>query len=385
MPPPPRVLLIGYRRAPCEALASLEVPYVLWADRRRRPPGATHVHVEPIPTGRAALRETAETLRRLGPFTHVIAATEAAVVAAGGARRTFGARASPTSTVLRCADKLVMKRYLRAAGIPMTDFRDGNQPIGERELFETLGSPVVVKTRTGSGSRDIAFAADAETLRAIPRRNRILERFVRAEEASVETFVRDGRPCFESLTEYRVKAEVNVVPAQPAPELERAIRDLNRRVIHALRIRWGVTHLELYLTGRGPLFGEIALRPPGGYIMDLLRLAYGFDAWQAFIAIELELPFEFPQHLAPAAAAAIVLHPGPGRVVRVAGLDRVRAHPCVHDVELRVKERDLVKTRRSTGEHVGRVLLRAERRDELLAAVDDVRRRLVIEVDQAGA
>ena len=35
----------------------------------------------------------------------------------------------------------------------------------------------------------------------------------------------------------------------------------------------------------GLLFGEIALRPPGGYIMNAMHHAYGFDPWAAFVAM----------------------------------------------------------------------------------------------------
>lgn len=52
---------------------------------------------------------------------------------------------------------------------------------------------------------------------------------------------------------------------------------MNHQVIKALNIKWGLTHLEYYGDRNGELFGEIALRPTGGYIMELIKCAYDFD------------------------------------------------------------------------------------------------------------
>ena len=38
--------------------------------------------------------------------------------------------------------------------------------------------------------------------------------------------------------------------------------------------------MEVFLGEEGPVFGEIAARPPGGYLMDLIPRAYGFDPWE---------------------------------------------------------------------------------------------------------
>ncbi len=380
-PPPlatPRVVVVGYRRGLCAALERLGVPFALWHPARRAKASAVAHCVSQIGRSPRRVREAAERLAPGGPFTHVIAGTESAVVPAAMLRRPLGARRTPVARVLRCHDKLRMKRHLAGHGIPMTEFRGGGEATAEQLLAE-LGSPVVVKARTSSGGRGIAFARDPETLRAIPRRGRYYEKFVAGEEASVESFVHRGRIGFTNVTRYLAKGHVNLLPWHPAPEAEAELLDLNQRVIEALRIEWGMTHLEVFLTDGGLLFGEIALRPPGGYIMDLLDLAYGGDAWGALVAVELDRQPAFPGPTR-AACAAIVLHPGASTVHAVRGLDAVRRHPCVVDARIKVRPGDEIAPRAGVGQDVGRVLLRAGGHEELLAAIERIQRQLVIEI-----
>ncbi len=380
-----RVLVVGFRKGLCAALARRGVPFALWNATPRPRSKAVASCVSPVGRAPQRVRAAAEQLAPSGPFTHVIAGTESAVVPAAILRRKLGARQSPVSRVLRCHDKLAMKQHLAKHGVPMTAFRsagargENEDGAAQEQVLAELGSPVVVKIRTSSGGRGISFARDAEALRAIPRRGRFFEKFVDAEEASIESFIHRGRIGFTNVTRYLTKGHVNLVPADLAPDLHAELLDLNRRVIEALRIEWGMTHLEVFLAPEGPLFGEIALRPPGGYIMELLDLAYGGDAWAAFAAVELGEPPAFPS-AARSACAVIILHPGAGKVLAVQGLEAVRGHPAVVDARVRVSPGDAVAPRTGVGQDVGRVLLRAADRSELLSAIEFVDRKLAIAI-----
>ncbi len=375
-----RVLLMGYRAAAGRALKELGVPFVVWSETELKvSPSGARVHTAPFGRTGPESRRRAAALSGMGPFTHVIAGTESSVVAASHARRVLGARLSKHTTAHRCHDKLAMKTTLREHGIPMADFVDGNRESDWSRLHDRLGSPLVVKNRKNAGGFGIDLV-HADERPSVPLRHRIVERFVDAPEASVESFVVDGSIVFENVTEYYRKRHVNIVPAPREVDRPDGVRRISRQVIESLEISWGVTHMETFLTPAGPLFGEIALRPPGGFIMDLLKLAYGFDAWRGFVSVELGLPFDFPA--APVAcAAAVVLHPGAGRVTRIAGLDAIRDHPNVVRARLRIAAGERVESRRSVSKNVGHVLLRAPDRDALLAAIDDVETTLEIEIE----
>jgi len=172
---------------------------------------------------------------------------------------------------------------------------------------------------------------------------------------------------------------VNFVPAAFDAGLTAAIQALNRRVIESLKIRWGITHLEVYLTQKGPLFGEIALRPPGGYIMNALRHAWGFDPWAAFVAMELDEPFDFPD--SPRAYTAVeVLHPGAGRVTAVKGERLVRDNPAIREFRLKVGPGDCIRPREGVGQDTGHLLHASDSPAARLELHRTFRRQFAIEV-----
>lgn len=365
-----RVLVVGPRPGLLNVLDDMSVPYGVWTNRppagRKSTRGADFVHVAPFGSGEDVARRESDVIADRGAFTHVIAGTQAAVMPAAVARRRLGARLSVKTTVLRCHDKLYMKRHLHERGVPMTAFMDAGSGLDAADIGKQLGFPVVIKPRTESGGRGIEFIGDEASLARARRRGRIFESFVDAPEVSVESLVNGGSILFVSTTEYAVKGHVNLVPAGIDEETRAEMLALNRTVIEALRIQWGMTHAEMYRTADGLLFGEIALRPPGGYIMNLVQETWGFDAWRAFVSVELDQPVTFPDNTR-AHAAAIVLHPGEGTVAAIHGYDSVLAHPAVVDARLRVGVGDVVGPRPGVGVDVGYIVLRAATR----AALDD--------------
>lgn len=207
---------------------------------------------------------------------------------------------------------------------------------------------------------------DPEALRS---RGRMAERFVTGAEASVESFVHDGKIVWSSTTLYWRPKHVNVVPSGLPPERLEEVLAANAAALEALAVSWGMTHLELFLTENGCVVGEVGLRPPGGYIMRCLALAYGFDPWDAFCAVELgEVP-PLPDGSRSVPTAVIVLHPGEGRVEEIRGLEAVRSHPAHVDTKVKVAVGDRIEPRVGVGDDVGRVFLQAATHEELDAAI----------------
>ncbi|MGB5638871.1 MAG: hypothetical protein WBM63_07110, partial [Sedimenticolaceae bacterium] len=179
--------------------------------------------------------------------------------------------------------------------------------------------------------------------------------YVSAPEASIESFVNDSRIHFTNTTRYLEKGHVNLVPSAFDDALQESLLALNRRVIGALKIDWGITHLEVYLADDGLLFGEIALRPPGGYIMGAMKYAYEFDPWAAWVAMELDEGFDFPDRVS-AYSCVDIFHPGAGQVVAIQGDDLVRQHPGTREFRLKVQPGDKTSTRQGAGQDIGHLL-----------------------------
>jgi biotin carboxylase len=238
---------------------------------------------------------------------------------------------------------------------------------------------VVKKSRKSSGGKTLQIIHRESDLLLQHGNRNILEKFVSAPEASIESFINNGSIRFTNITGYHEKGVVNFVPAAFDTALTAAIQSLNRRIIEALKIRWGITHLEVYLTQKGLLFGEIALRPPGGYIMNALRHAWGFDPWAAFVAMELDEPFDFPD--SPRAYTAVeVFHPGAGQVTAIKGEALLREHPATREFHLKVSPGDLIRPRLGLGQDTGHLLHASDSPAARLELQNTFRQQFAIEV-----
>jgi biotin carboxylase len=376
-----RVLVIGPRRGLVEALRRRRIPFSVWQEKPGPAwSGAERLVASPLWKSTDRIKQTVRREFTGTSCTHVIAGTEAAIYPAAIARRQLGTRKSEATTALRCRDKLAMKEYLREFDVPMTQFLAESAAADAAEVFARLGTPVVRKSRKSSGGRTLEILHRERDLVLRHGNRNILERYVAAPEASIESFINGGSIRFTNITGYHEKGYVNFVPAALDRETEGAIEALNRRVIAALKIRWGITHLEVYLADTGVLFGEIALRPPGGYIMNALRHAWGFNPWEAFLAMELDEPFAFPAR--PRAYTAVeVLHPGPGTVTAIRGESRLRAHPAMREFRLKIRPGDRVAPRGSVGEDTGYLLHASASPAARLALHATFRRQFAIKIE----
>jgi biotin carboxylase len=374
-----RVLLIGPRQAIVDVLRKRQIPFSIWQDKQiSHWPDAEKLVTSPLWKSTDRIRQTIRKEFAGNHFTHVIAGTEAAIYPAALSRCMLGARRSETTTALRCRDKLAMKEYLCDFGVPMTRFLAESAATGAAAVFAELGCPVVKKSRKASGGKTLQIIHQESELVLQHGNRNILEKYVCAPEASIESFINNGCIRFTNVTGYHEKGLVNFVPAAFDPELCTAIQTLNRRVIETLKIRWGITHLEVYLTQKGLLFGEIALRPPGGYIMNALHHAYDFDPWAAFIAMELDEPFAFPDN--PLAyTAVVVFHPGAGRVTAIKGAELLRNHPATREFHLKVGPGDHIRPRASVGQDTGHLLYASDSPAARLDLLDTFRQQFRIE------
>lgn len=376
-----RVLVIGPRLGLVEVLRKRRIPFSIWQEKQASGwPDAEKLLTSPLWKTSNRVKQTIRDAFDATHCTHIIAGTEAATYPAAIARRLLGARYSKITTALRCRDKLAMKQYLCDFGVPMTKFMAESAATDTAGVFEALGCPVVRKSRKSSGGKTLQIIHRENDLVLKHGNRNILEKYVSAPEASIETFINNGKIRFTSITEYHEKGFVNFVPAAFDAALSGAIQDLNRSVIEALKIRWGITHLEVYLTKNGPLFGEIALRPPGGYIMNAIRYAYDFNPWEAFVAMELDEPFDFPDR--PLAYTAVeIFHPGAGLVTSVKGESPLREHPSTREYRLKIRPGDRIPRRESVGQDTGHILHASDSPAARLELHNAFRQQFAIEVD----
>jgi hypothetical protein len=353
------ILITGYRQQLAKAIYKLGIPYSIVSEKSIKtiPPGVDEIVIMPLAKIHPELGVKGLGIKHTP--THVIAGTEAGVFPAAALRRAYNARRSSETLLTRCTDKTAMKKYLSTHNIPMASFVTHRRGLTAEEVVDKLGLPVVVKDRKNSGGRNVVIAKSLEELRPLLAPQRLYETFLDASEGSIESFVQGGKIIFSSLTEYHTSKVANIVPAgYPADEVGR-IKALNHQVIKALNIKWGLTHLEYYRDGDGELFGEVALRPPGGYIMELIERAYDFDPWDIFVKLELGLQVDSLPAKHSRVCGTVLLHPGEGTVKTVSQPNKTD-YPTLLKASIKVKEGDHIDPRHGVGEDVGHCIFTAK-------------------------
>jgi hypothetical protein len=96
-------------------------------------------------------------------------------------------------------------------------------------------------------------------------------------------------------------------------ELLPRIHKMNEAVLNALGLKDGTAHLELFRTAADELvFCEVASRPPGGAIPQVIQWQYGFDIVEAQIRIDAGLPVSLGRTTATGTCGFLSFYPGGG-------------------------------------------------------------------------
>src|SRR5581483_7887260 len=204
-------------------------------------------------------------------------------------------------------DKLALRRRLAAEGIPGPRFAAARTAADIRAFFAAGTTEAVLKPADSAGSTAVfRVRSEEEAIAALPSALRwsfsgeaILEEFIAGAEFSVEAVVRNGITHVAGIVEKATLPDCFVeyrhiiagdLPAADRSELRTATAD----VVGALGVRDAVIHAEFRHDGARFVVIEIAVRPAGGLIPDLLRLATGYDLYRAQAAVALGLDPEPP-------------------------------------------------------------------------------------------
>ena len=205
-------------------------------------------------------------------------------------------------TALRFTNKYMMRKTLRekfAAHLPESRYFETAADAVRFFQASPPGSHYVVKPINSQGSRGVFIldrrAANAEeqiyaAFAESQERGVLLEDFISGTEYSAETFVRDGKVHNLTLTKKYHYAqnpcidERNTFLGDVSPELEKAIFDLNERIIQAMGLPFGNTHAE-YMVHKNQIYlMEIAARSAGGSIgSKIIPYLTGFDCMAALL------------------------------------------------------------------------------------------------------
>jgi biotin carboxylase len=309
----------------------------------------------------------------------------------------------PSATAVAAArDKPVQRDRLAAAGVPVPGFEVVGSPAAAVTAAGRLGLPVVVKPVSGTGSvgvrlctgaAEVAAAAAAildrrHNERGIPEPARLLvEELAVGPEFSVELF----NGAVVGVTRKYLGSPPAFVetghdfPAALPEAAERALAGTALAALRALGLRWGPAHVELRLTGASPVVIEVNPRLAGGFIPELIRLAWGIDL------VALTLAAVVGEEARPAcsrrAAAAIrfLLATGEGTLASVLGREDAAREPGVASVEIYTPVAGVVRRQGDFRDRLGHVISTAATTALAAGIAERARDAIRLVVQPAGA
>lgn len=252
-------------------------------------------------------------------------------------REDLGLRGMSVDTVQGFRDKPLMRERVQAAGLRVPRTVRVRTVAEARAAIRVVGYPAILKPVDGAGGADTHRVDDEEgfegalaSMAHVPEAT--VEEFIDGDEFTYETLCVDGRIVYESVCRYEpgvlvarrnewISPIIHAFRSTDLPELRGGV-ELGRAAVAALGMGTGVSHMEWFRKPDGTaIFGEIACRPPGANMVDLMNYADDQDLYRDWAAavVHGRVPARPPR---PWSAAIVFKRAeGRGRIQRVDGLD----------------------------------------------------------------
>ena len=195
-------------------------------------------------------------------------------------------------------DKALMKRRAQLGGIRVGIFEEAHDKDDVirflKRVNQTLlkldgdpNDPIHLKAFDKAGCLGHRVIRTPDEVDTIPEEEFpvLMESHLDGWEFAVEAWIHNGKIAFLNISEYVTLGYSVFVPA--TPDLEKYREQITREIeklIKTFDIEFGFIHPEYFVTSDSTMyFGEVAYRPPGFKVFELLERAYGFNAYQALI------------------------------------------------------------------------------------------------------
>lgn len=267
----------------------------------------------------------------------VLSNWEPLVILAARLRERFGLPGMSLDTVRGFRDKQLMKERVAAAGLRVPRSARARTEKEAWAAAERIGYPLVLKPIAGAGSADTHRCDSAKDLEAALARTRrvpevSIEEYVLGEEFTFDTVCVGGEPVFENVAQYlpkpiEARSEEWISPViitvrdLAQPKLQKGI-ELGRKVLGALGMGDGFTHMEWFLTPGGEaVFGEIACRPGGARLVDQMNYTCDIDLFREWARVVCHRRFEAQAVRKYNCGIVFKRAKGRGRITRIVGLE----------------------------------------------------------------
>ena len=374
------VALLGWAPGAVDAVDRFDRRYVVvapdWAEEYCREHGIPFVPWNFERLNDRSL-EIAETLRDMGVDV-AIPLFEETVEWAGAINSMLMDNPTLYGQSLLLRDKALMKRRAQLGGIRVGIFEEAHERDDVvrflKRVNQTLlkldgdpNDPIHLKAFDKAGCLGHRVISTPDEVDTIPDEEFpvLMESHLDGWEFAVEAWVHDGKIVFLNISEYVRLGYSVFVPA--SPELEKYRPEITRqleKLIKTFDIKFGFVHPEYFVTSDGEMyFGEVAYRPPGFKVFELLERAYGFNAYQALVlsfdpkTTTEEIEAFFPREVVDATghAGCFGVYPRRRVVSELEIPEETEDHPYFESHELTAPLEETVTKRTAFGTHWGLV------------------------------
>ena len=281
----------------------------------------------------------------------------------------------PAAAVAASVDKAVFRRLLHTLQLPRYGSVAGVPGPRLAARARMLRFPVLVKPVDSSGSRGVEQvhgpagfeAAFARSVAFSPSGRLVVEEYVEGRHLSVEALVVDGAVAFHAVTArvvtpppYWVTA-CHRTPAALPPGTDDHLVAMLTAVCGALDYRNGPLTADAVLGADGELYlVEMAARPGGNGLSELIESAYGVDLVAGAVALATGGTPQLSAHPPRHRAAVMLASEQAGQVLAVDGVERARALPEVERLYLFAGQGTVVRAYEQAGHKLGYAILRAD-------------------------
>ncbi|HEX2292309.1 MAG TPA: hypothetical protein VHH55_03290 [Gaiellaceae bacterium] len=401
------MLFVGAGRHQRRALAHLKALGVglVAVDRNPEAPGLALVDAAEV-VDALDVPAVVEVGRRHGVDGVMTYAADRAVPVVAAVAETLGLPGIGTETAHLMTNKIAMRRKLADAGVPQPRFAAVRTLQEARAAAAAVGFPAVLKPADSAGQRGLFLCESLDdverhlhaSLAQSIEQEAILESYHEGMEVNGLLVLRDGEPTVVTLSDRRRPPGrgfgVAIAHVYPSTLFGDALEEVRRTGVHtvkALGLRNGIAYPQVLWSEDGVArLVEVAARIPAGQMDSVARYGVGVELIEIALlqALGRPVPDELlaPKTQQPMAISFLTAEPGPlpaGKLVRVSGLERVRAFPGVVEAELYFQDGETINPVQRDGDRRGYVIALGATNLDAVERAESAARLLDVEVEAA--
>lgn len=293
-----------------------------------------------------------------GDVGAILAIDDRGAVIAATASARLGLPHNDPDSALAARDKLVMRKLLHAAGVPVPEFQSFPADSDPVSIAETVPYPCVIKPLLLSGSRGVIRADTPDEFIVAFRRTRsildaagmppeendlLVERFVAGVEVALDGLLTGGQ--LETLALFDkpdpldgpfFEETIYVTPSRLPDEVQAAISARTAEAAAAIGLRTGPVHAELRIDRTaGEIWTiELAGRSIGGLCSNVLDFGAGLSLEELIVRHAAGMSRPAPRKKADAAGVMMIPIPRSGMLRGVNGVSEAMRIQDVTGVEI---------------------------------------------------